>query len=415
MATTPISTLIFPTNKSGFGCFECGERQTNLPFPLPEIGDDFDWRARDYDGFRQFMLEELAARFPERQRWTAADLEVVLVEILANSLDGLSDMADRVFAEGYLQSAKRPDSLRRLLAIIGYDAVAEADAHGHIDIDDQTDTSLANEMLERFWAQNPYEMENARAAGPRAVRTQHRMVSIEDYAAKLTEHPAIAAAKAEFKWTGSWYTLFLAVILSEDVIRFNEKLLDDTIDLPDTLNAEADKHMLDIQNAITRFNEQRRIPVPNWDPLNPPSFRAILTPYIDRYRLVGQDVILMDAVEVGITIGAVLNVQPNYFSSEVLKEAKSRLSNGPGGFFEPGRMRFGDDLYASDIIAILMQITGVETVCLTSFKRTGSRFPDQTLSGRIKLSGLETAICDNDKAALQRGYIRLKTQGGNGT
>ena len=84
------------------------------------------------------MLEELAARFPERQRWTVADLEVALVEILANSLDGLSDMADRVFAEGYLQSAKRPDSLRRLLGIIGYDAVAEADARGHIDIDDET-------------------------------------------------------------------------------------------------------------------------------------------------------------------------------------------------------------------------------------------------------------------------------------
>ena len=123
----------------------------------------------------------------------------------------------------------------------------------------------------------------------------------------------------------------------------------------------------------------------------------------------------MDAVEVGITIGAVLNVQPNYFSSEILKEAKSRLSNRPGGFFEPGRMRFGDDLYASDVIAVLMQITGVETVCLTSFKRTGSRFPDQIVSGRIKLSGLETAICDNDKTALRRGYIRLKTQGGNGT
>ena len=79
--------------------------------------------------------------------------------------------------------------------------------------------------------------------------------------------------------------MFLAVILSEDVIRYKEndkeKLLDGAIDLPDTINAEADEHNLKVQNAITSFNERRRIPVPNWDPLNAPSFRAILTPYID--------------------------------------------------------------------------------------------------------------------------------------
>ena len=40
--------------------------------------------------------EELAARFPERRRWTPGDLEVVMVEVMAALLDQLSDMADRV-------------------------------------------------------------------------------------------------------------------------------------------------------------------------------------------------------------------------------------------------------------------------------------------------------------------------------
>jgi len=78
MAETPEVELIFQA-----GCPDCGMRRAHLPAPLPPVGDDFDWRLRDYDGFRLFMLEELAARFPERQRWTPADLEVVLVEALS--------------------------------------------------------------------------------------------------------------------------------------------------------------------------------------------------------------------------------------------------------------------------------------------------------------------------------------------
>jgi hypothetical protein len=51
-------------------CPDCGVREAQLPAALPDAGDDFDWRVRDYDGYRMFMLEELHARFPERKRWT---------------------------------------------------------------------------------------------------------------------------------------------------------------------------------------------------------------------------------------------------------------------------------------------------------------------------------------------------------
>src|SRR5690242_11494413 len=109
------------------GCPDCAQRKVDLPALLPTPGDDFDWDARDFDGFRQFMLEGIAARFPERKRWTAADLEVVLVEVLASQLDKLSDMLDRVAAEFTLETARRPDTVRRLLRLIGYDAVARAE------------------------------------------------------------------------------------------------------------------------------------------------------------------------------------------------------------------------------------------------------------------------------------------------
>ena len=64
MADAPTQPLKFDL----LACLHCGRRIANLPVPLPDIGDDFDWRARDYDALRVFMLEELIARFPERIR-----------------------------------------------------------------------------------------------------------------------------------------------------------------------------------------------------------------------------------------------------------------------------------------------------------------------------------------------------------
>ncbi|MDH5480815.1 MAG: hypothetical protein OEX11_08670, partial [Nitrosomonas sp.] len=120
-SNTPKPNLIFRE-----GCSDCARREVELPEQLPLVGDDFDWLLRDYDGFRLFMLEELAARFPERRSWTPADMEVVIVETLSVVLDQLSDMLDRTQAEAFLETARQPESVRRLLAMIGYDAVLMA-------------------------------------------------------------------------------------------------------------------------------------------------------------------------------------------------------------------------------------------------------------------------------------------------
>jgi hypothetical protein len=57
VADAPTTEVVFPG-----GAPDPGRRIAHgLPRPLPEIGDDFDWLTRDYDGFRLFMMEELAA------------------------------------------------------------------------------------------------------------------------------------------------------------------------------------------------------------------------------------------------------------------------------------------------------------------------------------------------------------------
>jgi hypothetical protein len=388
MAENPMSELIFAGR-----CPDCAERRVELPAPLPEPGDDFAWLMRDYDSLRRFMLEELAGRFPERTRWTAGDLEVVLVEALAAVLDQLSDMVDRVAAEAYLETARRPESVRRLLSLIGYDAATAAGLED--DPPAMPEGRSRHQKLDELWRRNPHLMGPVRLAGPRAIHTQRRMVTVHDYAARLTEHPLVIRASARSAWTGSWPTVRVATVLWED------HALDD----PDLVYPD------DLQQRVAAFHHAHHLWKPVWGPISP-TIRTLLRPYLENRRLAGQEVILEDVVSVGIKMFLSIRVRENYFQSEIRKAVHQALGTGPGGFFEPGRLGFGKDLYAGDIFQTLMALDGVENTCLNRFKRFGDQYPDQTEMGRISLQGLEIAVCDNDPRHPERGYIHLTLRGG---
>lgn len=381
MAELERSTLRFQDS-----CRECARREVALPAALPAIGDDFDWMVRDFESFRRFMLEDLAARFPERTRWTPADLEVVLVEAFAAVLDQLSDMLDRVAAETALETARRPDSVRRLLGLIGYDAVH---AEGVAD----------PEALKALWEREPERMEVARRAGPRAVHTQRRMVSLTDYAERVEAHPLVNRAHAAVAWNGAWNVVRVAVTLSED------GALDD-----DAFAGAPDPTRL--REEVEAFHGEHGLPALADFPANP-SFRMLLHPYIEAYRMLGQEVELQDAELLGIELTLSIRVRPNYFQSEVRRAAEEALGRGPTGFFRPGRLRFGEDLHIADIIQALMALDGVENVCVNRFKRLGRQFPDEAAGGRITLTGLEIGVCDNDPRHPERGYFRLTLHGGD--
>ncbi|MFZ5447958.1 MAG: hypothetical protein ACOZFS_04900 [Thermodesulfobacteriota bacterium] len=388
MAENPEITLEF-----GGRCPDCAERRVELPRPLPPVGDDFDWLVRDFDSFQRFMLEELAARFPERTSWTPADLEVVLIEVLAAVLDQLSDMADRVAAEAYLETARRPESVRRLLAFIGYDAATEAGFQDDPPLIANPRTK--EQYLELDWRRNPANMERARREGPLAIHTQRRMVTVDDYARRLVDHPLVLRATAWEEWSGSWTTIQVALVLWQDRHLDEAGLL-----FPDNLKQE-----------VAAFHHRHHLAEVVWLP-EPPTLRTILFSYLDTFRLLGQEVILHNAVAVGIKMAISIRVAEDFFQSEVRHAVQQALGTGPGGFFEPGRLDFGEDLYASDIFQTLMSLDGVENVCLNRFKRFGNQFADQTDTGIIFLQGLEIAVCANDPAHPERGFFSLKLSGG---
>jgi hypothetical protein len=466
MAQTPVPGLTF--NDS---CSDCGSREVELPDPLPAVGDDFDWLLRDYDGFRLFMLEELAARFPERRRWTPADMEVVIVETLAVVLDQLSDMLDRAQAEAFLASARRPESVRRLLAMIGYDAVALAREAANIpdatppagepevqqrsrlagfrsalqlfseDYQSIIDSELTpsqqaglaefianpdtaapaaldsvqhfldnapqfvararNHALHRYWTLYPHAMEAARAAGPRTIHTQKRMVTVNDYAERLEDHPLVMAAHGFSRWTGAWTTICVAVIGIDNI------LLDEPLMPAAVGGAEAWEALT---GAVDDFSREHGLEPPVW-PAGPTP-RTVLRPFLDAYRMAGREVFLQDADLVGITISISVRVAANYFQSEVRRAVADALGTGLGGFFAAGHLKFGQDLHASDVIEVVMALEGVQSVCLNRFKRLGKRFPDQSDGGRIQLDGLQIAVCENDPLRPERGSLRIVMHGG---
>jgi hypothetical protein len=382
-----VAELPAPELRFTGGCPDCGERRVALPEPPPPVGEDFAWDARDFDGLRLAMLEDLAARAPQRERWTVADLEVVLVEAFAAVLEQLTDMHDRVSAEAYLETARQPASVLRLLRLIGYDAVAVAQDEGALTPDDGADELL------RHWARQPDALEAARREGPRAIRSQRRAVTPEDYAVRLAEHPLVRRASAWSEWSGAWQVIRVALIT-----RGNAGLDRTGVDFGD------------VRDEVEGFHLRRRLRPPAWGPRT--TVRGILVPLIDAYRLAGQEVWLQDAQRVPVFIALSVRIAPEYFQSEVRRAVAQALGTGPGGLFEPGRLRFGEDLHESDLVQALTALEGVEEVCLNRFKRLGRRHPDERATGRIALEGTEIAACDNDPERPTDGYYTLRLHGG---
>ncbi len=367
------------------GCPDPGERRVALPAPLPEIGDDFDWSLRDYDSFRDAMLEELQVRFPERRRWTTADLEVVLVELYAAALDQLSDMADRVAAEAYLETARRPESVYNWLSFIGLEL--------------ENTERMSREALLEHWRDNPHAMEAIRRNGPGTIRTQKRMASLADYADRLEEHPLMQRAQANRRWGGAWSVVWVTVSL------WNDNQLQDLV-APDGQPVVPREQ----KEATDEFHSQRGLLLPQWDPIE--TFRDVLDVFVAPFRSIGQEVFLDDVDPVGIDLAFCVRVGRDYFRSEVLREARRVLGRGPGGFFEPGRLRFGEDLHVSDFYQALMSLNGVTNVDVLVFKKVGSLYPNRADVGEIQLALGEFAVCDNDSTRRERGILKIELIGG---
>ena len=142
---------------------------------------------------------------------------------------------------------------------------------------------------------------------------QFRAVTEGDYAKAALKMPEVAGAVASFRWTGSWYTVFVGI---------------DPRDTEDLITQPGGRTTL-APTLATRV-------------------RAGLT----RYKLAGYDLEIRSAEYVPLEITIELCVQPDYFRADIVEAVRMALSSrinrdGTKGFFHPDNLTFAQPVYLS--------------------------------------------------------------------
>jgi hypothetical protein len=88
--------------------------------PAPRVEPELDYLAKDYNSFRQLMLDRMSVLMPQWQERNPADLGVALVELLAYVGDHLSYQQDAIGTEAYLGTALHRVSARRHARLVDY-------------------------------------------------------------------------------------------------------------------------------------------------------------------------------------------------------------------------------------------------------------------------------------------------------
>jgi hypothetical protein len=218
-------------------------------------------------------------------------------------------------------------------------------------------------LLPAAGGQGPEPVEEARRYAPVAFRTQERAVTAEDYARAAERHPEVDRAAASFRWTGSWYTVFV------------------TADRRGGLDVDA-------------------------------AFERDLRRHLERFRMAGYDLEIDGPRPVSLDLALFVCVAAGYERSAVAREVLATLSNRPlpggrCGLFHPDAWTFGQPVYLSAILAAVRALDGVASVTAQRFQRWGRAADGELESGMLPVGRLEIARLDNDPSLPENGRLEL--------
>ena len=80
-----------------------------------------DYTTRDYEGFRNDMIELLKKKIPEYSDFSESDMGIVLIELLAHGLDVISFYNDKVANEIFPDTATERESIIKHCRRLGYE------------------------------------------------------------------------------------------------------------------------------------------------------------------------------------------------------------------------------------------------------------------------------------------------------
>jgi len=208
----------------------------------------------------------------------------------------------------------------------------------------------------------PESLEEVRQFAPQAFRVQQRAVTEADWAEVAQRHPEVQRARARFRWTGSWHTVFLAV------------------------------------------DRKGGAPVDA-------EFERALRLFLERFRLAGYDLEIDAPVFVPLDLLLMVCVAPGYFRGDVQEELL-RVFDNRSGFFHPDRFTFGEPVWLSRIVRAAMAVEGVASVEVKRFQRWGKEANREMENGILATAPLEIVRLDNDPSFPENGRIELDMRGG---
>jgi hypothetical protein len=107
--------------------------------PAPEV----NYLAKDYQSFRQLILDRLALIMPDWRERHIPDIGIMLVELLAYVGDQLSYYQDAVATEAYLDTARQRISVRRHARLVDYVMHEGCNARAWVTLASAKDFSVA--------------------------------------------------------------------------------------------------------------------------------------------------------------------------------------------------------------------------------------------------------------------------------
>lgn len=214
---------------------------------------------------------------------------------------------------------------------------------------------------------DPESMQHIAQVAPFAFQTQMRCVTATDYGTMAATLNDVREAQGTIRWTGSWYSAFVSV--------------DPNVPWSDAVAEE-------VKTGL------------------------------DKLRMMGTDLVIEQAIFVGLRIGLEICVAPSFFQGDVYQAVWKLLVTGDAclgtkGLLNAANFQFGQTVYASPIIAAVQSVPGVASVKLTTFERmdqpapTGAAVPVQ-----ITMAAVEIPHCDNDPNHADRGSLNLTMDGG---
>ncbi len=257
--------------------------------------------------------------------------------------------------------------------------VARPDAAAMTDPSDPSAPPPAFPVVTAVWqpvaargGEEPEALAAVRGNAPSAMHAvQFRAVTEVDWEKAALSLPGVAAARAALRWTGSWYTVFVAI------------------------------HPADPAKLIA---------LPGGGAVLEPVFAVAMRAALNRWRLAGRDLAVRAGQYVPIRLRIGLCIAPGHFRSSVVPLVREALV-GRGGLFDIRTARFGATVHLSRIIATVAAIPGVSSCVVREFHRYWGRPAGERDAGFMRFGLWELPRLDADASRPENGVLVLEIDG----